>query len=432
MFLINGSLIFAGELNLEIRAQVNHHDTSFTALTNTNAVDGLDNYDARFKEPPETNYSYLVSVVSSTGLVIDAWDATSNWNDSRTILLKYFAEEESGTLDFTWDSSDVASLYTATLYDYGDDSTRTNQEGSSVNMSDDSSLSVTNSAANRYLSLVINYSQYYCGDGICNASLGETCSSCSGDCGVCTSSSSSSGSSGGGGDPLTISMVLEMPESLTVEESGVIEIPFVLKNDGGASLTRISLNSYVKVDGEISSDLEWRFSQESFDYLNSGDEKNLTYFLTISSGDLEVYQVFVNVSSEIPEYLIEESVFLNFIGKNELGILKTIVFTEGMINENAECYELRGLLEEARTAFDSGENFEALKKAQEALEACQDAIDSEKAPSYFEREETKILAYLSLGFGVALLLGIAFNIYRVFRFRYLSKKRRHKLNAKSK
>ncbi|MBI2045563.1 hypothetical protein HYT23_05895 [Candidatus Pacearchaeota archaeon] len=78
-------------------------------------------------------------------------------------------------------------------------------DGDEITFSLDSKIigtSIFESFANTKLNFAINFSTncpiaQYCGDGVCNN--GETCSSCSGDCGQCSSSSSSSSSSSGGG-----------------------------------------------------------------------------------------------------------------------------------------------------------------------------------------------------------------------------------------
>jgi len=60
----------------------------------------------------------------------------------------------------------------------------------------------------------------YCGDGTCNN--GETCSSCSTDCGSCSSGSSSSSSSGGGGG--SSSYIITVPTNNTNSTSGTISL----------------------------------------------------------------------------------------------------------------------------------------------------------------------------------------------------------------
>ncbi|MFH1585306.1 MAG: hypothetical protein ABIB79_00885 [archaeon] len=63
-----------------------------------------------------------------------------------------------------------------------------------------------------------------CGDGDCDSGVGESCSTCSADCGECTSSSSSSSGSSGGGSSTSVSSsgsgveITEITESPTPDQ----------------------------------------------------------------------------------------------------------------------------------------------------------------------------------------------------------------------
>jgi len=66
-------------------------------------------------------------------------------------------------------------------------------------------LSYTSNTLVFNVSSFSNYTtkEYFCGDTVCSSSEGETCSTCSTDCGACPAPSSSSSSSGGGGGGAT-------------------------------------------------------------------------------------------------------------------------------------------------------------------------------------------------------------------------------------
>ena len=78
----------------------------------------------------------------------------------------------------------------------------------------------------------------YCGDGICNG--GETCSSCTGDCGACPASSGGGGSGGGGGSESSVESVL-IPRN---NNEKICEEIWVCSNYGGCSNGKLKRECY--------------------------------------------------------------------------------------------------------------------------------------------------------------------------------------------
>ena len=184
------SLVFAAELNLKITAKLNGFNADFYAVTDNNANTTYDGYDMG-SQPLQTNDSRLFSwcspgpgspnVGNSTcNLVIDSWPASS-----RVLYLAYrFNPASSGTLNLTWDSSSFGTNFDAMLTDYGTNSTYSSGANASspINMETNNFYSTAFSGW-RYFMMGVNY--FYCGDGNCTLSIGETCSTCPDDCGVC-------------------------------------------------------------------------------------------------------------------------------------------------------------------------------------------------------------------------------------------------------
>jgi hypothetical protein len=171
--------ISATTLDSVINAKLNDFDTDFYFQTDSDASTGFDYLDFAQTNFPNGNYSFLFSNIGSYNLTMDVWPP-----QSRTLNLVYKVNPSvSGSLNLSWSTNAFGSDYSAVLTDYGSDSSYSTSEGS-ADMKSVSSYKVSHSGTTRYFRLAVTY--FYCGDGICSSTLGETCSGCVADCGCST------------------------------------------------------------------------------------------------------------------------------------------------------------------------------------------------------------------------------------------------------
>ena len=141
--------VVSAELNLKIIGAINGYYADVRLKTNSNSVNAFDVYDMKVKSPP-SNSSSFYSSVSGLSLAIDSWNSADN---PRTLDLVYSLPSAlSEDLDLSWNIEGIGSGFTATLQDYGDDSSYTTQVGSDVNMRAQSSIasSLTSDSYNYY------------------------------------------------------------------------------------------------------------------------------------------------------------------------------------------------------------------------------------------------------------------------------------------
>jgi hypothetical protein len=137
-------------LNLKISGDINGYSSDVRLKTNTASTSGIDIYDMLVPAPPD-NYSKFYSVVSSKELAIDSWNT-----NPRTVNLVYeISSAQTGSLDLSWSTSTLSS-YTATLVDYGDDSSYTTSVGSADMKTASSYTATLNSQTKNYFQVVVD------------------------------------------------------------------------------------------------------------------------------------------------------------------------------------------------------------------------------------------------------------------------------------
>jgi hypothetical protein len=226
-----------------------------------------------------------------------------------------------------------------------------------------------------------------------------------------------SGGGGGGGGTRTIILNVEVPSAISLQEKGIVDIPIKLINNGQTDLKEVNLSAKVLKDSVLSN-IKTEFSNNYFETIAYSKTESTNLKVNINSEDISIYEVKIKAISKSPNYTSESTVYINFIGKNASGIEKLILFTENMIVENPECLELKQMIDEAKKYFKEGNYVEAVKKTNEALEACKAYISNPEQATYStSKGEQQIIIYLSIGVLVAILLAIIFNIYRRRRFK---------------
>jgi hypothetical protein len=382
-------------LTLKLYAQFDDLNSKFITTTSSYSNTGLDSEDVLFAAPPG-NYSKLYSTVSGNQLMVDSWNSSSL---SREILLSFEAVPTAGAgyVNFSWnfggsDDYDALLLHCQDGVVCGDESTRVNLESAS-----EASYFI-NSDETTYFKLIINYNPA-----------------------VAPVDNPTTGGGGGGADP-TPSMKLDLPKPVSIEEIGPISFNVTLENDGNVNMKNVQLAGSLTENSQPTKTAV-SFNETNFSTFSIAEKRGVEVSTYITSEEITVYEILINASSENPSYNTQAKVYLTFIGKNGSGIAKIIAFTEGLINENAECLDLKDMINDARAEFDKGNTLAAIEKAQEALAACKNILDNPRKPIYNKINQSTILTYLGVAILVAILFGAIFNLYKFWNFRMSGKKR---------
>jgi len=225
-----------------------------------------------------------------------------------------------------------------------------------------------------------------------------------------------SGGGGGGGGTGIISLSIDALSPIFLYETGKIEIPVIINNDGQTTFNNIILTGSVLENGVVT-DTNIEFSEDFFPYIGPNQKKELTLTVDISIKNLDK-EVIITATSTSPKYETSEKVILNFVGEDITAIKRMITFLENMIVENPECFELKEMINEARALFVSGDFSQAILKANDAVEACSILISKTEEIELAERKIDKnTLFYLVIGFITCIVLAIIFNLYKKFRKR---------------
>jgi hypothetical protein len=231
-------------------------------------------------------------------------------------------------------------------------------------------------------------------------------------CGT-TTTGTTGGGGGGSSQTLIMRIIFDAP---IIGEDGKIEIPLSLKNDGPASFSDISLRAVLLRNSKVTEDIVTITPEKVSSLAGGGSEKLILRTTLPDAGDVSFYEIEVNAVSSSPKYNVSNKVLFTFVGKNSAGVLKVVAFTEGLIQEHPECLELKGMIDDAQEEFKSGNAKQAIEKANRAVEACKNYLESPLRPMMSQKGYNKIPIYLGLGIAAAILFGIIFNLYRYYRF----------------
>ncbi len=225
-----------------------------------------------------------------------------------------------------------------------------------------------------------------------------------------SSSSSSSSSSGGGASEIPVSLKILLPDPISAFQKDKIVLPITLHNTGSVVLNRVSLFASVAYNGSIAEDINLTFDNSYFNAIGIGEKKNTTLTANIDTNRLGLYEITVNASVDIPDYNDWGKIYLTI--KEGENIEEKILFTEEFIVSNPECIELKELVDEAREFLSFGNTEAAIKKTDEALDACKSAIAQAGKSKIKEIIENKFYRYLAISAIVVLCVGVSYYSYK--------------------
>jgi hypothetical protein len=156
-FLYSISIMSAASIDLKINAAASDFDTDLYLQTDSDSSTIFDYQDFEQRTFPNGNYSFLFSNIGGKNLTIDVWPPVE-----RTFYLIYqISPSYSGTLSLSWSTSGISSDLTATLTDYGSDSSYSSSVDS-ANMKTSSSYTTSMTGTRRYFKIQV--SNYTSGD----------------------------------------------------------------------------------------------------------------------------------------------------------------------------------------------------------------------------------------------------------------------------
>ncbi len=222
---------------------------------------------------------------------------------------------------------------------------------------------------------------------------------------------------GGGGSTRTqiISLKILVPEPVSAKQKDKLIIPLGLENDGEVTLKRIYLDATIAKDGAIRSDLVASFDQSYFETLAVDARENITMVVDIDTNSVGLFEVTINATVEDPEYEDWAKFYIEI--EEDRSVLEKIIFTEEFVIGNPQCAELIDLVNDAKQLYSEGKEDEAVKKAEEALNACNKAITQPPRPRIYERLGDKFIGFTAIFSLIAFALGFAYYTYKKISLR---------------
>jgi hypothetical protein len=256
--------------------------------------------------------------------------------------------------------------------------------------------------------------ELFCGDNTCNN--GESCSTCSADCGACPAQSP------GGGGSTTVtqyySLKIITPGEITISDSNYINIPLSITNTGITDLTGINLKAEATLEGSRTDDIAVVLAKNYIPVLPAGRSENFDVRINVNTKSYGRYKltVFADVTSpkisDWGEFYIE----LKKVEANDAE--QNLIFAEKLINKNSECIELNEALKEARRLYDEGDYRGSVVRLKEAVDACTALVSKSENSLVQNKNQSGIFIIMALLTLSLLVLGLILYIYKRSRVNY--------------
>ena len=222
---------------------------------------------------------------------------------------------------------------------------------------------------------------------------------------------------GGGGSSVPVSFKIIYPGEIFVSQYEQVEIPLQLENKGSKAFQRINLANTIWFNSTDSNQGVGFFDINYFDFLKVGEIKNFSLSLLFNTAVLGEYEVMVNASSLSPRYSDGIKIKVHVQELNKSKVEEILIFTEEFIAQNPECAEITEIVNEAQKYFEEGDLINAKLKAEEAVNACKDAISQVSIPKERKTKEQLLKDYLNY------LILVSFFAFVVGIFYYIIKRR---------
>ncbi|MDO8460662.1 MAG: hypothetical protein Q7S74_06120 [Nanoarchaeota archaeon] len=234
---------------------------------------------------------------------------------------------------------------------------------------------------------------------------------------VSTTTSTTGGGGGGGGQsqikPISLKIIVPAPVTSRVKDKLILPVSVV--NDGEVDLNQIVLDSIITKNGIIRKDIIATFDRSFITKLPKGTTENLTLIIDVNAKEIGLYEITLNATVKDPSYHDWGKLYIDI--REEEGISERIKFTEELVVGNPECTEIKEIVDEAKILFAKGDIESTKKKLDEAVKACAEAIAQPSILRSPLRLQNNAFSYAAIGSLAAIVLGIAYYIYKRRRFK---------------
>ena len=239
-----------------------------------------------------------------------------------------------------------------------------------------------------------------------------------------TTTTTATPSTGGGGSTTLVPIAFKIiaPRYISAYQNKKIIIPLSLINSGQKSFENVNISSSALKDGKLENKIKTSLDKNYFKSLDSGKTENLTltvFFETNKTGD---YEIMLNATSKDPKYTDWAKILINLqkINESTKDIEELIIFTEELIVDNPECIEITEIVREARAYFEKDDFANAKIKAEQAINACREAISqaglaTQKFPVPYTLNEILIIVS-----AISLIFSFFYYLFKRRRFRFMS------------
>ncbi|MBW6442719.1 hypothetical protein K0A97_02975 [Patescibacteria group bacterium] len=222
----------------------------------------------------------------------------------------------------------------------------------------------------------------------------------------------------------TASLSFNLPSLFFVNTGDTLNIEGEIINDGGVSLTGISLNYSVLFNKTLTDGFEINASPLQINSLSPSIKKNLSIDVFIETNHSGIYELIVNAKVNSPSISEKDKIILVVGQINDID--KRLLFVEEFIvTEHPECIEALETVRFAEELINQGKIEEASKILDNVVIWCRESIEqsSEAAflkPRFNFKEDFWwgfFISFFSLGF----FLGILYIFYRKIKLKRLLK-----------
>ena len=235
---------------------------------------------------------------------------------------------------------------------------------------------------------------------------------------VVVTPSPSTGGGGGGSTKLKhFSLKLVVPQDIIISDKNFIDIPFTIQNNGQMDLKGINLSSFVKFNDMFTDDVSISLGDNYIDQLKFGMSEDFTMRIIANTQRSGKYKATILADVTSPKFSDWGDFIIEIKKANESEAEQILIFTEKILSDNPECLELTEVLRRAEAAFILGEYSNAMSLGREAIEACEDAIETNEQIRYkMEGAVRDNFYYILFATLTVFFMGFVFYVYKRVRF----------------
>lgn len=271
-----------------------------------------------------------------------------------------------------------------------------------------SSTDISNKSDGNY-SAFFAEAEPFCGDNTCNN--GESCSSCSADCGSCPAPASG----GGGGTTIVnqfYSIKVITPGEITISDQNYIDVPLSITNNGLMELQGISLKAEATFEGMNTQDIQVVLATSYIEKLSPGESQKFNVRINVNTKKFGTYKLTIYADVKNPKISDWGEFYIQLKKIEASEAEQNMIFAEKLISNNPECLELGELVKEAKKLYDEGDFRGSVVKLREAVDACTGIVSKNEKTYIAEANQTGIIFIVIILTFSILLLGLIVYIYK--------------------